>query len=218
MPTVLDLLEQPALRDPVLRTLRNRRTEWGGDDGSHEDRLLISGVTWEAYEAIDAALGENRPGPRLYYLDGDLEIISTSPQHEELKKWLATLLEQFFIKHRIRAYPRGQATLRMFKEAGTEPDESWTFGERKEIPDLVLEIALSSGGLPKLEIYQHFAVPEVWLWRRDRLEVWTLAADGYTGPQSASRLLPALPLDWLAECARIPDWMEAIERFREKLV
>lgn len=219
MPTVLDMLERPELRDPVLQSLRHSRTvpDRGERSGGHEDRLLLADVTWEDYEAIDTALGENRPGPRLYYLDGDLEIMSTSQKHEELKKWLATMLEQFFIKHRIHAYPRGQTTLKIFKEAGAEPDESWTFGERKDIPDLVLEIALSSGGLPKLEIYERFAVPEVWFWRRGGLEVWTLETDGYHGPESSSRLLPELPLDLLAECARIPDWMEAIERFRKAL-
>ena len=85
------------------------------------------------------------------------------------------------------------------------------------MPDLVLEIALTSGGLPKLELYQRFAVPEVWFWRKDHLEVWTLDAGSYTGPHEASRLLPELPLASLAECAIITDWMEAILKFRQTL-
>jgi len=65
--------------------------------------------------------------------------MGTSSRHEELKKWLATLLEQYFIARRVPAYPRGQATIKRMEQAGAEPDESWSFGERKEIPDLVLE-------------------------------------------------------------------------------
>lgn len=178
---------------------------------------MFSGFSWDGYQALDDVLGHDRSSPRLYFLDGMVEIMSTSSKHEELKKWLATLMEQFFIAKRIRAYPRGQATIKMLKEAGAEPDESWTFDERKDVPDLVLEIALTSGGLPKLEIYQRFGVPEVWFWRKNQLEVWTLDRGNYTGPHAESRLLPEMPLKRLAECAVVEDWMDAIEQFRASL-
>jgi len=214
MATVIDLIEDPSLRESVIRPLRQRGHPVPGGDEPGEDRLMFSGVSWDGYLALDAALGHDRSSPRLYWLDGMVEIMSTSSKHEELKKWIATLVEQFFIAKRIRAYPRGQATIKQLKEAGAEPDESWTFDERKEVPDLVLEIALTSGGLPKLEIYQRFAVPEVWFWRKDQLEVWTLEGGSYTGPHGASRLMPEFPLRSLAECAVIPDWMDAILQFR----
>jgi Uma2 family endonuclease len=217
MPTVLDLITEPALREPVIRSLKHRRTDILEDEDMNEDRLMFSGFSWDGYLALDDALGHDRSSPRLYFLDGVVEIMSTSSKHEELKKWIADLMAQFFIARRIRAYPRGQATIKMLKEAGAEPDESWTFDERKEVPDLVLEIALTSGGLPKLEIYQRFAVPEVWFWRKDRLEVWTLDRGAYTGPHAASRRFPDLPLASLAECAVISDWMDAILQFRQSL-
>jgi len=217
MATVLDLLEQPALREAALGSLRRRDRDGATASRASEDRLLISGLDWEAYEAVDTGRSDELRGSRLFYLDGVLEIMGTSSRHEELKKWLATLLEQYFIARRVPAYPRGQATIKRMEQAGAEPDESWSFGERKETPDLVLEIALSSGGLPKLAVYERLAVPEVWLWREDRLEVWALGPDGYVGPLTASLLLPDLPVECLAECARLPDWMEAIERFREVL-
>lgn len=221
MSTVLDLLEKPALREAARASARTRSrdgaggTSMGADES--EDRLLISVLDWDAYEAFEAAMGEDLRGSRLFYLDGVLEIMGTSLRHEELKKWIATLLEQYFLARRIPVFPRGQATIKRLKQAGAEPDESWSFGERKETPDLVLEIALTSGGLPKLEIYERLAVPEAWLWREDRLEVWVLGPEGYEGPLPASRLLPDLPLERLAECARLPDWTEAIERFRDGL-
>ncbi len=210
---VLELLEKPAFR----KAARGRAGADRGEAAEAEDRILLSVLDWETYEAIDAAFAEDLDGSRLFYLDGVLEIMGTSSRHEELKKWLADLLAQYFIARRVPVYPRGQATIKRLEQAGAEPDESWCLGERKEVPDLVLEIALSSGGLPKLEIYRRLAVPEVWLWREDRLEVWSLGPEGYEGPLPASRLLPDLPVGRLAECARIPDWMEAIERFREAL-
>lgn len=217
MPTIIDLITEPALREPVVRSLRHRQKRNAEMADSHEDRLTLSGFSWDDYLALDEALGHDRSSPRLYFLDGVVEIMSTSPKHEELKKWIATLMEQFFIARRIHAYPRGQATIKKLKEAGAEPDESWTFDERKEVPDLVLEIALTSGGLPKLEVYQRFAVPEVWFWRKDKLEVWTLNQGAYTGPHVASHLLPELSLTLLAVCAVIPDWMDAILQFRQSL-
>ena len=217
MATIIDLIAEPSLREPIIRSLQQRGHGATSRDESGEDRLMFSGVSWDGYLALDDALGHDRSSPRLYWLDGMVEIMSTSSKHEELKKWIATLVEQFFIAKRIRAYPRGQATIKQLKEAGAEPEESWTFDERKEVPDLVLEIALTSGGLPKLEIYQRFAVPEVWFWRKDQLEVWTLDAGSYTGPHDASRLMPELPLRSLAECAVIPDWMDAILQFRQTL-
>jgi Uma2 family endonuclease len=213
MPPMLDMLV-PRLRDPVLRSLRKASPDGTPSEKAGEDRLTLSGFSWEGYEALDAALGEDRSGPRLYFLDGTVEIMSTSQKHEELKKWIADLMAQFFIAKNIRAYPRGQATIKKLKDAGAEPDESWTFGERKEVPDLVLEIALSSGGLPKLEIYQRFGVPEVWFWRKGQIEVWTLEATGYQGPHKVSRLLPGLPLAKVEEHAQMEDWMEAVQSFR----
>jgi Uma2 family endonuclease len=79
----------------------------------------------------------------------------------------------------IEITPRGQATMRKaLKQAGAEPDESWCIHGEKEFADLALEVALPAGGLSKLEIYRQMNVPEVWLWRREALEVFVLVDDG----------------------------------------
>jgi Uma2 family endonuclease len=159
-------------------------------------------------------LGEDRSNPRLYYFEGTVEIVSASEKQQEIKCWIGSLMAQFFIAKGIRAYPRGQATIKKLKDAGAEPDESWTFGERKEVPDLVLEIALTSGGVPKLELYQRLEVPEVWFWRKGQIEVWTLKDSGYTGPHPVSELLPEMPLAELQTHAQMEDWMQAVQSFR----
>jgi hypothetical protein len=46
------------------------RPEPTADGFESEERLIICGVSWERYLALDKALGDDRPGPRLYYLDG----------------------------------------------------------------------------------------------------------------------------------------------------
>src|SRR6266496_3839416 len=123
-------------------------------DGTEpEERLIICGLSWQRYLDLDKALGDDRPGPRFYFLDGDLEIMTTSKEHERIKTWIGDLLAIYFDEIEDEIMPRGQATMRLaLKEAGAEPEESWCLGDEKEFPDLVLEIALTSGGLNKLEI------------------------------------------------------------------
>ena len=215
---IIDVLTRPKVRRGFAKALEEHANgESNGTSG--EDRLVVSGISWEQYLQFDEALGHDRPDPRLYYFDGEMEIMSTSLKHEELKKWLADLLGDYFYEARIETFPHGQATMRILKEAGAEPDESWCFGAQKEFPDVVLEIALTSGGINKLEIYQRFAVPEVWFWRKGALEIWTLRRNGsaYDGPMKKSRLLPDLNIAALTKCLDFPSWREARTAFRETL-
>src|SRR5437016_3143524 len=147
--------------------------------GEPEQRVVFCGLSWNRYLAFDKKLGDERPGPRLYYLEGELEIMTTSNEHERIKKWIGDLLADYFMEGGSEITPRGQATMRLaLKEAGAEPDESWCIGGEKEIPDLVLEVALSSGDVSKLEIYSRFQAQAVWFWRRNGLEIFPLRPDG----------------------------------------
>ena len=161
------------------------------DGREPESRVVYSGISWDNYLAFDKALGGDRPGPRFYYLDGELEVMSTSDEHERIKKWLGGCMEDYFLEAGLETRPHGQATMRSaLEQAGAEPDESWCFGENKEFPDLILEIALTSGGVRKLELYQRFRVREVWFWRNGRLELFALRTDGggYEALETGSRL------------------------------
>jgi Uma2 family endonuclease len=195
------------------------RPEPTADGFEPEERVVICGVSWERYLALDHALGDDRSGPRLDYLDGELEIVTTSQEHERIKKWIGDLLAVYFEEAGIEIVPRGQATLRTaLKRVGAEPDESWCIQGEKEFPDLVLEIALTTGGLSKLEIYRRFNVPEVWFWRRQTLEIFALQDDGSayeTVPRS--RLLPGLDLALLERCVAIRSWQQARRAFRAGL-
>jgi Uma2 family endonuclease len=183
-----------------------------------EQRVVYSDISWERYLAFDKELGHDRPGPRLYYLDGQLEIMSTSDEHEKIKKWIADLLAVYFEETGIEIIPRGQATMRLaLKRAGAEPDESWCIGEEKKFPDLVLEIALSSGGISKLKTYERFRVPEVWLWRKGKLEIHCLSRSGAYEQVQKSRLLPGLDLALLEKCVGIRSWQQARRTFRARL-
>ncbi|MBI4663632.1 MAG: Uma2 family endonuclease [Verrucomicrobia bacterium] len=188
-------------------------------DGTEpEERLILCGVSWKRYLALDKAMGDDRPGPRFYYLDGELEIMTTSHEHERIKKWIGDFLADYFLQAGVEIMPRGQATMRQaLKQAGAEPDESWCIGQENEFPDLVLEIALTSGGVSKLEIYRRFNVSEVWFWRGNKLEIFALGNNGRYKQSLRSQLLPDLDVALLERCVAIRSWQEARQMFRAGL-
>jgi Uma2 family endonuclease len=183
-----------------------------------EQRVVFCGLSWNRYLAFDKKLGDDRPRPRLYFLDGELEIMTTSIEHERIKKWIGGFLDDYFFENGTEIVPRGQATMRLaLKEAGAEPDESWCIGPEKEFPDLVLEIALTSGGVNKLEIYRRFQVPEVWFWRHDKLEIFALDSSGQYERSPRSRVLADLDLPLIERCVAIRSWQQARQTFRAGL-
>jgi Uma2 family endonuclease len=182
-------------------------------DTDREQRLLMPGTyNWQQFEALEALLADS-PGLRITYLDGSIEIMTLGEPHELIKKSLAILLEAYFITMEIEFIPVGSATRRgEAKGTSFEPDESYYLGEKKEHPDLAIEVILTSGNLSKLEKYRRFQIPEVWLWEDDRLQVYYLAADSY-GLVDRSQLLPNLDLDLLVRCVQIPSRLEAMKTF-----
>lgn len=212
---VATLLTGQVEREGVAELLR---PEPMADGHEPEERLILCGMSWDRYLALDKAFGDDRSGPRFYYLEGQLEIMTTSREHGRIKKWLGDFLGDYFMQGGLEILPTGQATMRLaMKQAGAEPDESWCIGEEKEFPDLVLEIALISGGLDKLEIYRRFEVPEVWIWRRKGVEIFLLRGEAGYERSARSQLLPKLDPALLNRCVAIRSWREARQAFRAGL-
>ncbi|MHC5938202.1 Uma2 family endonuclease [Nostoc sp.] len=176
--------------------------------------VLLYNVSWEQLEQLDVALAGT--SARLTYLDSILEIMSSlSDDHEDNKKTLAMLLEVYMRAKNIRFYGRGSATIGK-KEDKTrrEPDDSYNLGTKKPIPDLILEITVTSGRINKLEIYQRLRIPEVWFWEDGLLSVYCLQGDSYI-KVPRSTLLPDLNLDLLAKYARMADQYDAVTEYSQ---
>ena len=188
-----------------------------------EERFTRSEVNWQQYEAVIAKL-ENNSHYRVTYLDGVLEIVSPSLRHEKLKKRLATLVEFYLLKKRIKHTPMGSPTVKKrLKRAGAEPDECYCIGEEKSIPDLAIEVVITSGSIDKLETYRRLEVTEVWMWKVNRLTLYHLREEtpskflqthGYE-QINLSELLPDLNIPLLEQCAMISDQIQAIDQFEE---
>ncbi len=174
-----------------------------------EERRMISSVSWAQYEAVLADL-EDRPGYRVTFLDGTLEIMSPSRRHEISTENIGRLLEAYLVENRIRFWGLGSTTFRSAeKTGGAEADKSYNLGTEKEVPDLAIEVIVTSGGVDKLEIYRRLGVTEVWFFQDHAFAVYGLRGENYE-PVSASELLPDLDLVMLADYAMQSDPLEAL--------
>lgn len=185
-----------------------------GDDP--EERYLVSGVSWDEYEALLERL-EDSPWYRVTYLEGLLEIVAPSRRHEFSKDNITRLLNVYFEETRTRFYGLGSTTFRArLKLRGLEPDTSFCIGSEKEFPDIAIEVVETSGGIDKLAVYQGLGVPEVWFWQKNQFRIFRLQSDGYEQVPH-SEFLPDLDLDLLAAYVPHPEPLDAVLEYRAKV-
>ncbi|MBS3030106.1 MAG: Uma2 family endonuclease [Dolichospermum sp. DET50] len=186
------------------------------DDSIEEQRIIINNVTWQQYETLRATL-DNIPGLRMTYLEGTLELMNPSKKHELDKKTIARLVEIYVLEMDIDLTGYGSTTFRkQIKARGLEPDECYCFGQIKEVPDIAIEVVLSSGGIDKLSVYQGLAIPEVWFWQNNQFAVYHLRQEGYE-LINRSEFLPELDLTILAQYVQLPHQTQAVKAYRDSL-
>lgn len=163
--------------------------------------------SWQQFKAIEALMSEI-PGVRISYFDGYIELMTIGETHENIKSVLAILLALYFFEMGINFIPVGSATREdETKGVSFEPDESYYIGEKKEHPDLAIEVVIS-GSKNKLERYKRFNITKVLFWENNQLSLYQLREDNYESI-SRSTLLPGLDLDLLRRCVLMPSILEA---------
>ncbi|QKD82251.1 Uma2 family endonuclease [Thermoleptolyngbya sichuanensis A183] len=183
---------------------------------AEDQRVLLSGVTWQQYDSLLATLGDY-PGLRLIYLEGTLEIFMPSAEHELVKKVLARLIERYAEAVDIPLHGYGSTTFRQEAAArGLEPDECCCINTLKPLPDFAIEVNLSSGGINKLAVYQGLGVPEVLVWQAGDLTLYDLRGKAYR-TVSHSQFFPNLEIQQLAQFVRPYDQPQAIKDFLSSL-
>jgi len=178
-----------------------------------EQRFLLPGYyPWEELEKIKT-LTADAVGLRITYLDGCIEFITVGEQHETIKSILGFLIELYSCEIGINIIPVGSATRRSKEKCVSfEPDKSYYLGEKKENPDLAIEVNLTSGSIDKLEKYKRFNITEVWFWENNQLSLYHLKNDNYE-QINQSELLPDLDIDLLASCVLMPSIIDARTAF-----
>ena len=176
--------------------------------------ILVSEMTWREFKATEQLL--DRPGVRLSFLDGVLEI-SQMPgrQHETIKGRIGALVELHLETIGLDFVPTESLTLE--SETGSvkrEADKSYELGTNRERPDLAIEVVVTSGGINKLTAYQRLQISEVWFWEKGKLSLYGLGETGYTKIDQ-SQVLPRLDIQLLVRCIDLPNHLQAIKEFRQ---
>ena len=156
------------------------------------ERVYATGVPWIAYVRLADMRDERRPGVKITFDRGRIELMSPKIQHEQphfrLGIIVVTLAEELGLELRNS----GATTLRREAgEQGLEADESFYIAHVRDVlgvrdidlavsppPDLVIEIDLTSSSIAKEAIYGPMEVPELWRLDDEEVTIRQLQPDG----------------------------------------
>jgi Uma2 family endonuclease len=192
-----------------------------------EQRVVIRGLSWDAYLQILDALPQAR-GSRLTYDDGMLEITVPLELHEFsgrlIEHFIWTLIELMGLKIKTM----GSTTMNYPNlKKGAEPDNAYYIQNQPLVkgrnvdfsqdppPDLVVEVDITYTDIAKNQFYASLGIPEFWrfdgkVWRIYQLQdrVYIEVETSPTFPQVPKQLLYTL-LDEAKE-----DEIEAVRSLR----
>ena len=181
-----------------------------------DEPILIDELSWREFKVVEQLL--SRPGVRLSFLDGVLEIRRMpGEKHETIKERIGSLLDLYLLQMGIDYQPTGSMTLE--SPSGLvkrEADKSYKLGPNREFPDLAVEVVVTSGGINKLEAYKRLQIPEVWFWENGALRIYSLGADGYA-EVDRSFVLPDLDIVLLVRCINIENHLLAMREFKQTI-
>ena len=175
--------------------------------------IVLQGVRWEEYEQLLDDLAD-RPGVRVSYDQGKLEIMSPLTEHEEYKDFIARIVYALCDELDLNVEPRGSSTWKRKRDMkGAEPDACFYVANAERIigkrqidltvdppPDIVVEIDTTNESLSKFPIYSTLGVPEIWRYdaRRKRALIYELRDQSYVEIAS-SRSFPILTSEAMAD-------------------
>ena len=194
--------------------------------------LVLSGIDWRTYSRLLRVFAE-RPGIRLAYDRGELEIMSPTLEHDDDSRLLGVFVFVLTEELDLPLKHGGSTTLRRrLRRRGIEADECFWIANalrmagrrrldlRKDPPpDLAIEVDVSCSSLDRLGIYAALRVPEVWRLEGDTLtfHVLTDAAEYTSAPASRSfpLLTPADLLGFLQQARQTGDENVVVRQFRD---
>jgi Uma2 family endonuclease len=156
-----------------------------------EQRVVIHGLSWDAYLQILNALPQSR-GSRLTYDDGVLEITMPLEDHEFsgrlIERFILTLIEVMG----LRVKTMGSTTMNYPKlKKGAEPDNAYYIQNQPLVkgrnvdfaqdppPDLVVEVDITHTDIEKNKFYATIGVAEFWRFNGRVWRIYQLQEGGY---------------------------------------
>lgn len=157
-----------------------------------EQRVVLHGISWDAYLQILDALPQSRSA-RLTYDQGVLEITVPLEDHEFsgrlIERFILTLVEVLG----LRIKTMGSTTMNYpFLQEGAEPDNAYYIQNQPLVkgrnvnfaqdppPDLVVEVDITHTDIRKNQFYARIGVPEFWRFNGKIWRIYRLQSGDYT--------------------------------------
>lgn len=194
--------------------MRERISAHPDVDTSAIDAFVSLRLGWKDLVAFLKARGD-AADTRIAYLDGVLELMSPSINHEGIKRTLAHLIGYWSIESQADLRAFGSWTLKSSRlRKAVEPDDCYVVGPRgrRLSPDIVVEVKWTGGGVEKLDIYQALGIPEVWLWEKGTLTPYVRRRGRYARSRR-SVLVPDLDFALLSRFSMREDQDAAAREF-----
>ncbi|HKP84663.1 MAG TPA: Uma2 family endonuclease [Blastocatellia bacterium] len=194
--------------------------------------LRLEQISWDEYEQLLEEITV-RPGLRVTYDQGRVEVMSPTTEHEEYKDFILLLVYVLAEEIGVILETRGSATYkqkRLLK--GTEPDCSFYVQNAKTVignrridinsdppPDVVVEIDITNESLGKFPIYVAFGVPEIWRYDGERAQIYHLIDQSHA-EAARSLAFPSLTAQALTDCieqSKTEGQSAALAAFRQRV-
>ena len=192
-----------------------------------EQRVVLRGLSWEAYLQILDALPQAR-GSRLTYDDGVLEITVPLEAHEFSGRLIECFIRTLVELMGMRMKTMGSTTMNYPSlKKGAEPDNAYYIQNQplvkgREVdfsqdppPDLVVEVDITHTDIAKNQFYSSIGVPEFWRFNGKIWRVYQLQEGVYVEVE-VSPTFPQVPKERLyafLEQAK-EDEIEALQSLR----
>lgn len=181
-----------------------------------EKRVTLH-VSWNGYEAILNALGEQRAA-RLTYCQGTLEIMTPLEAHDNPSDLIGDFIKILVDQFDFNIKSMGSTTLsRPDLRVGAEPDKGFYIANEPLVrgktvdlatdppPDLIVEVDITHTDINKNLLYAEMGVPELWRYDGQQLKIYELENGQYQEVET-SPTFPSIPkerlYEFLNECAQ----------------
>lgn len=182
-------------------------------------------ATWQEYQEVAQQRGDDSL-PRIKYCTGEMLLMSPLPEHGKDAHLIARIVEVLLDAQGLEYDSFTPITMTLPESGGIEPDYCFYVenldrvrGKKRidwtadPLPDLVLEIDVTS--YSNVNDYLLYQVPEVWMFKRDMLNIHILDQQTYRLVQT-SHYFPDLQLQPIvAQCRQIAYQQSSSQAIRQ---
>jgi Uma2 family endonuclease len=193
--------------------------------------ILLNDISWQEYEMFLEDFAE-KSGWRLAYDTGKLEIMPPTQAHETFSFSFSLFVLAYCEHFNLDMQGAGSTTFRRaFLNKGVEPDECFYIQNAEKVigkkfksneypmPDVAVEVDVSTDSLDKLPIYAALQIPEIWVFDGKKVFFYQLDGEKYN-QISNSVALTSLSSETLTEFLNLSETKGqtvALKSFRQYL-